>query len=202
MLQCRSELLQIASCFTGAYDPCRCVCFEPAASGGVLAMATDRASAVWIHDARGQLDQPSVLVLPDAELIKACRGLRSSRRTLVIDGAAARVITDYKAHSKGVDVPLQDPPAQPFPPLASVLKAAIDRWGTAPSTASSCGRFDVNLLKRVLEATGSDGSVVLAGMDGGPLRLQCQDLEVVALLMPQQREPIPPLPQWLVAAAT
>jgi hypothetical protein len=40
-------------------------------------------------------------------------------------------------------------------------------------------------------------SLVLSGYQGGPLRLQREDLQMVVLLMPQTALPIPAAPDWL-----
>lgn len=198
MLQCRSALLAIASAFTGPYDPCRSVQFRRA-SGGVVAMATDRASAIVIFDPKGHLTGGPLDLVPTDALIKACREIKTASRTLLIEdqASAARVVTDYKAHAKGVDVPLGPPPAVPFPDLTAVLDAVLDRWGQTPPVSRTAGRYDLPLLKRLLDALGHDESVVLSAFDGGPLRVQREGLDAVALLMPQQAAPIPPLPSWL-----
>lgn len=203
MLQCRSTLLQIAAAFTGAYDPCRSVRFEAVAGGGVVAMATDRASAVWSYDPKGHLTEASGYELvPSDALIKACRGIKSAQRTLLIaspDADQASVVTDYKAHSKSISVPLGPPAAHPFPPLAAVLDQVLSRWGQTPKLSATCGRYDLALLQRVLASIDSDEAVVLSAFDGGPLRIQSKDALTVALLMPQNAGVIPPLPDWLSA---
>lgn len=200
MLQCRSALLAIASAFTGPYDPCRSIQFRQA-SGGVVALATDRASAIAIFDPKGHLTGGPLDLVPTDALIKACREIKTASRTLLIEdqASAARVITDYKAHAKGVDVPLGPAASVPFPDLTAVLGAVLERWGRTPAVSSAAGRYDLPLLKRLLDALGHDESVVLSAFDGGPLRVQREGLDAVALLMPQQAAPIPPLPDWLLA---
>jgi hypothetical protein len=201
MLQCRSALLQIAAAFTGTYDPCRGVRFEAAPSGGVVAMATDRASAVWSYDPKGRLEQSGGYELvPSDALVKACRGIKSAQRTLLIaspDADQASIVTDYKAHSKSISVPLGPPPAHPFPPLAAVLDQVLRIWGQTPELSATCGRYDLALLQRVLASIDSDEAVVLSAFDGVPLRIQSKDALTVALLMPQDAGVIPPLPDWL-----
>ena len=44
--------------------------------------------------------------------------------------------------------------------------------------------------------------VVLSAFDGGPLRIQTDKADVVILVMPQVKEKIPSIPEWLSDYAT
>ena len=56
----------------------------------------------------------------------------------------------------------------------------------------------MQLLHKSIKAMVDDtDSVVLSAFQGGPLRLQREDLQIVVMLMPQEAQAIPALPPWL-----
>ena len=93
MLQLNSALVAICSEFTGKYAPYQAVEISPAPRGGVFVASTDRGNiACLAHDPAGQADRVMRL-LPDAELIKFCRGIKTAERQLRIEGNNALVST-------------------------------------------------------------------------------------------------------------
>jgi hypothetical protein len=85
-----------------------------------------------------------------------------------------------------------------FPPLASAVKACIDRWSSQPAVSATAGRYESWYIERALRGLSStDDSIILSAFDGGPLRIQTDAGDVVILVMPQTAEMIPSLPEWL-----
>lgn len=196
-LQCSAALLAIAAELTGKTPPYQGVRLEPFAGGGVIAAATDAGKiAALLLDPAGKATR-SYTLLPSKELIKIARPIKTAERTVLIDGDQIRVLTARKSATATTEaLPLIESTAA-FPPLKGVLAQVLQRWAT-PSAATA-GRYDSALLRRALDALAHGGhdAIVLAGFDGGPLRLESPDQQLTVLLMPQTALPIPPLAEWL-----
>lgn len=203
-----SSLLAFAGDFTGKYVPYQGVEIAPLdpsrPEAGVTVAALDRAAIGMVgYDPNGRADT-TLLLLPEPDLIKACRGIKTAERDIriegdTLDGLTARVTTYYKAHSTFKDFTVQAATGK-FPPYRQIVTTILKRWGATPETSTTAGRYDLGLLTKAVRAMVDDtDSIVISGYDGGPLRLQREDLHVVLLLMPQTAAPIPTVPDWLHA---
>lgn len=196
MFRLRSELLSFAAQFTGDYAPFQGIELRPLA-GGVVVTASNRGAVAMIgYDPTGVATE-SAVILPDSELIKTCQAIKTAEREVTIEGDTALVTTYYKEHSKAVEVPIRRSQV-PFPDIAGVCGAVLSNWSERPDISGTAGRYDTALLKKAIMASIDYApSLVLSSFDGGPLRIQREDLEVVVFLMPQEAQPIPPCPPWL-----
>lgn len=197
MLLFNSALLAAVGAFTGAYAPYQAVHIRPHC-GGVLVAASDHGKVTAVgFDRRGAADE-TVSIIPSADLLKACAGIKTAERSIAIDGDSALVTTYYKTSSnKGKELPIHRS-ITPFPDLDSALAACVQRWGATPALSSTAGRYRVTYLERAIKAAGLlADSLVLSAFDGGPLRLQGETIELIILVMPQTAEPIPALPDWI-----
>jgi hypothetical protein len=114
-----------------------------------------------------------------------------------IDGDLAVVTTFFKSHSVTKEFPVTYSSCPP-PPFEDVIARAIEYWKATPELSRTAGRYDLGLLLKALKALGTeDDSVVLSAWQGGPLRLQRQDVQAVIMLMPQEAQPLPSVPAWL-----
>jgi len=204
MLQLNSALLATAAEFTGQYSPYQAIEISPANGGGVFVASTDKGNIACLgFDGQGTADE-TIHLLPSTELIRAARGIKSAPRGIEITGitpgshsAMAKVTTYMKSASKAVEVPIQLSGVD-FPPLAKTMQAVLERWGKAPSSSDTAGRYDATYLNKAIKALGgAHASITFSCFDGGPLRLQSPDQDVVILVMPQTADPIPPVPDWL-----
>jgi hypothetical protein len=197
-----APLLAIAGEFTGKFAPYQAVQVKPHPKGGVLVSATDQGKvAVVGYDPRGEASGPTCLIASD-ELIRACRAVKSATRELSIEGMAATVRSITKSTSKSVEMLVQHSSVE-FPPLDQAIAQCVARWGQTPKLSETAGRYDSALLERTIKAAGClASSIVLSAYDGGPLRIQAQGLELLILLMPQTAEPIPPVPEWILATSS
>lgn len=200
MIRFSSGLLALAANFTGKYAPFQGIQIAPLA-GGVSVVASNRGAVAFFgYDPKGQANR-EVVLLPDGELIKAARGIKTAEREVTIDGGAALVTTYYKDHSTSKEFPAHFSSVA-FPPMRAVVDQAIAYWGETPELTTTAGRYDLALLDKAVRAMADDaGSIVLSGYQGGPLRLQREDLQAVVLLMPQAAKPLPTVPPWLASYA-
>lgn len=201
MLQFNSALLAIAGGFVGTYAPYQAIHIAPH-NNGVLVASTDQGRAAFIgYDPRGTADETYDL-LPDSKLLTACAGIKSAERDVTIDDGIARVTTYRKTAANEIkEFPALRSSAA-FPSLQPVLRACIDRWGKAPALATTAGRYASPLLINAIKSIGGfHDSIVLSAFDGGPLRIQCDGLDMLILIMPQTAEPIPVLPDWICSYA-
>lgn len=197
MLQFQSSLLALAAEFTGTYAPFQAVRIEPLTSGGILVAATNKGHVAFLgHDPKGIGDQART-VIAAPELIRACKGIKTAERYITIEGSTAQVTTRRKTTSASAEFPIADAAAE-FPPLASVMQATLARWSATPRLTETAGRYDAALLEKAIRtAAGAASSIVLSAFDGGPLRLQLEELDALILLVPQTAQPVPPIPQWV-----
>ena len=197
MLQFQSSLLALAADFTGTYAPYQAIRVEPLPGGGLVVASTNKGHIAFVgHDPKGIGDEARTL-LPTPDLVRAAKGIKTAERYITIDGATAQVTTRRKTTSQTAEFQVADATSA-FPPLAAVMSAAVERWSVTPRTTETAGRYDAALLEKTIRAAAGAGvSIVLSAFDGGPLRLQLEDIEAVILLMPQTAEPVPSVPQWL-----
>jgi hypothetical protein len=204
-----SSLLSCAASFTGKYGTDKGVEIAPLRAGdpesGVTVAAFNRGAVGMIgYDPFGRGDD-SILLFPDSKLTLATKGIKTADRDICIEGddvadLTARVTTYYKAHSTHKDFKVSA--SQELPCYRPAIAAALDRWGATPAVSTTAGRYDLGLLLAAVKAMVDDGdSLVISGYDGGPLRLQREDLQIVVLLMPQTAQPIPTAPNWLAEYA-
>jgi hypothetical protein len=196
MFRLNSALFHLAAQFTGQWAPFQGVTLSPL-SGGVCAVASDRGAATFVgFDPSGHASTAATF-LPGKELASACKGIKSAQRELTIDGDLAAVTTYYKEHSKSQEFPVVACSEQPC--LRQALANMLALWGQTPELSTTAGRYDLKLLTKAVKAiTEESDNLVISGYNGGPLRLQSEQLRCVVLLMPQTAEPIPPVPPWLV----
>lgn len=169
---------------------------------GVTVAAFNRGAIGMIgYDPAGRASE-RVVLLPSNDLLKAAKGIKTAERDIRVEGddpqaLSARVTTYYKEHNtfKDFTVRCSD---RPFPSYRAAIEAAVGRWGAEPKVSSTAGRYDIGLLLSAIKAMVDDtDSIVISGYDGGPLRLQREDIQIVVLLMPQEAQPIPAVPPWL-----
>lgn len=200
MLRFDASLLALACDFVGTWVPYQGIELAPLA-GGVSIAATNRGAVAMIaFDPNGSADETTVL-LPGGDLAKACRGIKTASREVTLHESTAVVTTYRKSTNSSVELPITRS-SIPFPNLTRVITTALQYWGTTPTASSTAGRYELPLLTKALRAMADDSdSIVLSAFQGGPLRLQREDSEIVILLMPQAAEPIPPVPSWLESYA-
>lgn len=201
-----SALFAYAGDFCGRFVDDRGIEVSPLRPGnsdsGVTISAFNRGAIGMIgYDPNGRISERTVF-LPEADLLKACRGIKTAERDIRIDGddpssLSARVTTYHKAHSTYKDYSLRCSDA-PLPPYRLAIAEALRRWSATPEASSTAGRYDTSLLLSAIKAMVDDSdSLVISGYDGGPLRLQREDLQIVVVLMAQTKVPIPAVPDWL-----
>ena len=200
-LSCDASLVSLAADFAGRYAPYNAIELKPNPQGGVFVAATDRGNAALLaYDSSGKADEREI-ILPTAELVKACKPLKTADRLLEINGERGRVITLRKSANQAVDVTIHRP-AGDFPPLADVMKKVCSLWGKDPGMAVTAGRYDIAYLMKAVRAIEQrNASVVLTSFDGGPLRIQADDGSLCCLVMGQSKDPIPQLPGFLESYA-
>lgn len=197
MLQCNSALVSIAAEFTGKFAPYQAVEISPAPKGGVYVASTDKGKiACLAHDPGGQADETARL-MPDQELVRLCRGIKTAEREIKVDGSNAIVTTFRKTTSERKEIIVSRSISE-FPPLAKAVDACVQRWSSSPEVSATAGRYESRYVERALRGlSGLSDSVILSAFDGGPLRIQTEAANIVILVMPQTAEKIPELPQWL-----
>lgn len=198
MLRFNSSLLAFCAAFKGAFAPFQAIHVTPAAGGGVVVLASDGGKVTAIgYDPDGIADETANL-LPSRDLLAACKGIKTAERDISIDDLRAVVTTFYKIGNETKEF-LVLRSQEPYPPIRQALAACFDTWGTAPSHGTTAGRYRISYLEKAIKAAGAlADSLVLSAFDGGPLRLQGENLELMVLVMPQGAEPIPPVPDWAV----
>lgn len=198
MIRLNSSLVSIAAEFCGKYSPYQAIEISPAAGGGVYVTSTDGGRVVCLaHDPAGICSEVTRL-LPDSELLRYGRGIKTADRELTVNGNNAVVTTFRKTTSEKKEFTVTHSISD-SPPLAQAVKACIDKWSPTPTTTSTAGRYESAYVERALKGLAQgDGSVVMSAFDGGPMRLQTDRGNVVILVMPQTAEPIPPIPDWLI----
>lgn len=195
-----SALLAVAADFVGQFAPWQSIEVAPM-PGGVSVAACDRGAVAMIgYDPKGSTDD-ILRILPTADLIKAARGIKTAPRDVYIEGSTAIVTTYRKEHNTSIEVPITYSSVE-TPSLRPVIDAAIKRWGTSPASSGTSGRYDASFLLNAFKAVCTTDSLVMCGFDGGPLRLQREDCEIVILICPQEALPIPPVPDWLYRFAS
>lgn len=197
MLHFNSALLALAAGFTGNYLPWQAVHIEPHA-GGILVTASDEGRVAMLgFDPDGEGDEVLDLI-PDSELVRAANGIKSAPRDIRIEGSEAVVTTYRKTPPNDVrQIPVRRA-LEPFPSLDGPIAGILDHWGATPQVSGTAGRYALPYLERAIKAAGHlSDSAVLSSYVGGPLRLQCENLEIVVLVLPMEAVPIPPVPDWL-----
>ncbi len=202
MLQLNSALVSIAAEFCGKYSPYQAIEISPAPGGGAYVSSTDGGRVVCIaHDPGGRCDEVTRL-LPDSDLLRLCRGIKTAERELKVDGNNAIVTTFRKTTSEKKEFTVTHSISE-SPPLAKALQACLDRWSTTPKLSETAGRYEAAYVDKALKGLSqADGSVVMSAFDGGPMRIQTDDGNIIILVMPQTAEPIPTIPDWLSKYAT
>lgn len=199
MLTCNSALIAIASEFTGSYAPYQAVELTPDDRGGVFLASTDKGNVACLaYDPSGEGDE-TINLLPNSELVKASRGVKTANRTVFIEGDIARVTTHRKSTSETKEVSINRSTVN-SPNLAKALKDCLDHWDKldAESMSATAGRYNLTYIQRAIKGLSTlNASVILSSFNGGPMRIEESSGEIVILVMPQTAEPIPPIPQWL-----
>ena len=202
MLRLNSALVAIAAEFTGKYAPYQSVEISPAPKGGVFVASTDRGNiACLAYDPAGAADE-TIKLLPDPDLIKLCRGIKTAERELRIEGNNALVTTFRKSTNEQRET-IVNRSISDFPPLAGAISHCLEVWTDSPGISTTAGRYESWYVERAIKGLSSTSdSVILSGFHGGPLRIQTDKADVVILVMPQVKEKIPSVPEWLSDYAT
>lgn len=201
MVQFNSALLALAGLFVGQYAPYQAIHIRPHADG-VLVASTNQGHVSFLgYDRQGTADE-SCNIIPSDKLLTACTGIKSAERDIVIDGPSARVTTYRKTADNEVKEFQVFYSSMEFPPLEEAIAACISRWSATPTTSATAGRYAAPFLTKAIKAASAcSDSVALSAFDGGPLRIQCQGLDMLILIMPQAAEPVPALPDWVCSFA-
>lgn len=201
MLQFNSALLTIAGMFAGPCAPFQSIHIQPH-SNGVLVASSDQGRVAFLgFDSCGVADE-TCDIIPEAGLLRACTGIKSADRDVLIEGDSARVTTYRKTASNEVKEFHVLRSSLPFPPIQAAIDACIQRWSATPDVSATAGRYASPILTEAVRAASScSDSIVLSAFDGGPLRIQCEALDMLILVMPQTAEPIPALPDWVCSFA-
>ena len=196
MISFDSALLANAAEFTGKYAPYQGIELMPAPGGGVYVTSTDQGNIAFFgFDPAGKADE-RVVVFPAADLVKACRGIKTADRELKIEGTMGKVSTFRKSTTEVKEIPIQFSSVE-FPELGKVVKYIVDYWCKQPATSSTSGSYDSGYVTRALRClSGQSDSVCISSFDGGPMRLQLPSEQQVVLVMPQEKIPVPAVPQW------
>jgi len=197
MLSCNSALVAIASEFVGTFAPYQSIQLHPDKEGGVWIASTDKGNCACIaYDRAGHGDRPYYL-LPNSELIKSCRGIKTATRTLVVDGSLGKITTYRKNSSETKELPVNESTSD-FPNLPGAIKECLEYWESKKDQTASAGRYSSSYLQRAIKGlTSLNSSVTLHSYTGGPLRIQEASGDITILCMPQTAEPIPEVPEWL-----
>jgi hypothetical protein len=212
MLQLNAPLIAIAGEFTGKYAPYQAIEITPAKDGGVFVASTDKGNIACLGFDPGGSGDSSMRLLPTPELLRACRGIKTAERSITLGGDGipascpptsaqapntAIVTTHRKSTNDRLEIPIQQSSVE-FPPLAQTMASVLKKWGINPKISANAGRYDANYMQKAIKSLSSlDTSITFSCFDGGPMRLQTQEGNVVVLVMPQTAEPIPPIPDWL-----
>lgn len=198
MLQLKAALVSIAAEFTGKYSPFQSVQISPAGvDNGIFVASTDKGNiACLAYDPAGKADE-SVQIIPSKELVAACKPIKTAERELRITDNSALVTTYRKTTNEAKELSIQRSQVD-FPDLAKAIRDCINRWTTLPETSKTAGRYDQLYLQKAIKGLSAfDSSIVMSAFDGGPLRLETDDNNVIVLVMPQEARPIPSLPDWI-----
>ena len=197
MIRFNSALLANAAEFTGKYAPYQGIELAPAPGGGIYVTSTDKGNIAYFgYDASGETDRCAV-VFPTTDLIKHCRGIKTADRELRIQDGLGMVTTYRKSSSEVKETPVQFS-AVPFPELGPVIQTIVKYWKEQTPLSSTCGSYDSSYVAKALKCLGGQGeSVCISSFDGGPMRLQLPGEQQVVLVMPQEKIPVPALPEWL-----
>lgn len=197
MLSCNSALVAIASEFTGQYAPYQSIQLTPAPNGGLWITSTDKGNVACLaFDPSGSSDR-AYNILPNSELVRASRGVKTASRTLTLEGSTAKVITYRKTTSETKEMPFSESSSD-LPDLPSAIRNCIARWEATDAKTATAGRYSVSYVQRAIKGLSSiSSSVTLHSFDGGPMRIQEETGDIVILVMPQTAEPIPSIPDWI-----
>lgn len=198
MLQLKAALVSIAAEFTGKYSPFQSVQISPAGvDNGVFVASTDKGNiACLAYDPAGKADE-SVQIIPSKELVAACKPIKTAEREIRITDNSALVTTYRKTTNEAKELSIQRSQVD-FPDLAKAIRDCINRWTALPETSKTAGRYDQLYLQKAIKGLSAfDSSIVMSAFDGGPLRLETDDNNVIILVMPQEARPIPSLPDWI-----
>jgi hypothetical protein len=203
----------IACDFTGKYAPYQAVQIGPHPHGGAYLCATDEGrTAFFAHD-RGGVAPVTTCFLPDKDLSKAARFIRTAERTLEINTATnvATVTTHQKAADKVVELraPLV---TQQFPPLLEMLGKCSQQWNVKPRLSPHSGCYDPTLLRLAMDACSSLNTirtgnqpgdrVIVSATDGGPALLEVPGVRAAVVVMPHNASALTGTPDWLAALAS
>ena len=197
MIRFNSALLANAAEFTGKYAPYQGIELAPAPGGGIYVTSTDKGNIAYFgYDPAGEADQ-CVVVFPTADLIKLCRGIKTADRELRISDGLGKVTTFRKSSNEVKETPVQFSSVA-FPELGPVVQTIVSYWNSQPPMTTTCGSYDSGYVAKALRCLGGQSdSVCISSFDGGPMRLQLPGEQQVILVMPQEKIPVPDLPEWL-----
>ena len=195
MIECNAAYFSMASAFLGTYCPFHVIHIEPHVSGGVLLVSSDQGRVTLIaHDRTGSADE-TINVIPDAELLKISRPIKTAERRLTLEDSSATVLTLRKTNTERKAASFQRSTAE-FPPIRQALSKCLQAWDTV--LPSSQGRYDANYLLRILSALSPLSEYcTFSSYDGGPLRIQTDSLAATVFLMPLGAEEPAPVASYL-----
>jgi hypothetical protein len=188
---------------------------EPGPGGaGVLVFASDRGAASFVgYDRRGTYDEPAprAKILPERELMAACRGIKTAERRVMINGEHAVISSYGKTTTSQKEVPVGYSQLECLCARDACLMIARRRAAGDGPPARLLGRFDVALVRSAIKVLEEHGDPVILSIGHGaradgadaPLRIYSESLDAVVVVMPQKKEgePYPQMPDWIVRVA-
>jgi hypothetical protein len=190
MIECNAAYFSVASAFLGTYLPFHVIHIEPHSTGGVLFVSSDQGRVTLIaHDPTGSADE-SVNVIPDPQLLKIARPIKTAERRLTLEDSTATVLTLRKTNFEKKTSTFQRSTAD-FPPIRQALSRCLQAWDSELPVSE--GRYDADYLLRIFNILAPLSEYcTFSSYDGGPLRIQTDSLDATVFLMPlNAAEPAP-----------
>ena len=191
-------LLAVAADFCGKWTPYTGVQIRPNRNGsGVFVASTDAGRLAFLaFDENGSADE-ELCLLATSDLLKHTKPLKSASRWIEIEGSIARCSKLTKSTTTTVEVPVTYSTVEP-PDLVGAMHKVALQWGKDQPHCVDCGNFNGSFLTRAFKAIEVlGGSVTMSHLNGGPLRVESTDHDVIVLVMPETARPIPALPAFL-----
>ena len=195
-------LIAVAADFVGKYAPYQAIQIRPNPHGdGVFVASTDAGRLAFLaFDNSGSGDE-QINLLPTADLIKNTRPLKSATRWIEIEGSTARCSKLTKATQKTEEIQITRSTIEPAD-LVGAMKTVAHQWGSDTPNCTNAGNFNPGFLTRAFKAIEAlGGSITMSHLNGGPLRIESTDSDVIVLVMPEMARPVPALPHYLKAFA-
>lgn len=195
-------LIAVAADFVGKYSPYQAIQIRPNPNGdGVFVASTDAGRLAFLAFDNSGTGDEQINILPTPDLIKNTRPLKSANRWIEIEGSTARCSKLTKATTKTEEISITRSTIEPAD-LVGAMKTVAHQWGKDVPNCTNAGNFNPGFLTRAFKAIEAlGGSITMSHLNGGPLRVESTDSDVIVLVMPEMARPVPALPHYLKAFA-